>query len=472
MISEPPIHPPPVRAKDGSMPAMLDLETGLDFLNADHQPIIERHLLGCCFNDSFSFDEAAEIVEPSDFTMDEHSQIFNICREMRDKNRQITTADIYQYLVQMGRVNFPCFKGNASWWLHETADLEPTGSRARYYAHHIREAATFRRLRGVASEILGASFRPFGPSHDVLGYAESLLFNLSNAAGPTKETLVAAKVMLQEAIERIDQRHENGGKLVGIPSGYTKLDEHLAGFRNGQMIVIGARPSVGKTALALSIASNIALSGIGVLFFSLEMPKSEIADRLLSMQSGVALHRINSTRFADGDIHRIAVAASPDGIGGCDFFLDDNCDQTAERMLQISRRAIRKFGIQIILVDYLQLIRPENARVNRNEQVGTLARKVKLIARQLQVPVICLAQLNREVESRNGVPRLSDLRDSGEIEQHADGVVLLHRESNPDENAATWDIDAIIAKNRNGPIGTAPLRYLRTSMKFDNPSNW
>ncbi len=450
---------------------MLDRETGLDFANKEHLPTLERHLISACLADSAAFDEAAEIVEEGDFALDEHAEVFRHCAIMRSQNRQISSADLYEHLVRVGCANMRCFDGNAALWIHDTAELEPTGSRARYYATHIREAAVFRRLRGVAHEIMGYAFKPFGPAAEVLGRSESMLYDLTNAAGPKKDTVAAVGPMLQNAMVRIDDRVANGTRLMGIASAYKDIDYHLAGFRPGQMVVIGARPSVGKTALALNICSNIAMSGHPVLFFSLEMPQVEIADRLLSMGSGVSMHKINSGEGLDRDeIEHLTLAASTSGIGGCDMFVDDNPSHSGDTLLQVSRRAVRKFGIQIIAIDYLQLIRAENTRLNRNEQVGSLARKVKNIARELKLPVICLAQLNRDVETRNSEPRLSDLRDSGEIEQHADAVLLLHKHQDPPGGPKLdgCRIDAIVAKNRNGPTGLAPLTYVKNVMKFEN----
>ena len=450
---------------------MLDRETGLDFANKDHQPTLERHLIGACLADTIAFDEAAEVVDAGDFVLEEHAIIFREMHKMRSQGRQISAADLFEHLVRTHRTDLHCFGGNASWWLYQTCELEPIGTRARYYAIHIREAATFRRLRGVASEITGFAYKPFGPASEVLGRAESMLFDLTNSAGPKKDSLLAAGPMMASALQRIDDRAANGGRLMGIPSGFMLLDNLLAGFRPGQMVVIGARPSIGKTALALNIAGNVAANGHGVLFFSLEMPQVEIADRLLVIGSGVSMHKINSgTGLEQDELQRLIVTASPEGIGGCDLFVDDNSAHTGDSMLQVSRRACRKFGISMIVVDYLQLIQAENTRVNRNEQVGTLARKAKHMALELKLPVLCLAQLNRELEARGGEPKLSDLRDSGEIEQHADAVILLHQLPNQDNNMKNWNIDAIVAKNRNGPKGTANLEYLRSAFKFkDRP---
>jgi len=461
------VHPRPPETM------LFDEETGLDFLKKEHQPILERHLIGCCLQGSFAFDEAAMIVEADDFVLPEHAEIFRICKAMREAGREITGADLFEHLVKIQRTGFVCFSGSAAGWIAETMELEPIGTRVRYYAVHVREASVFRKFRGVASEIVGYAMRPFGPALEVIGRAESLLFSLASASGPRQENLISSATMLQEALTRIDDRREAGGKMLGIASGYRDIDKLLAGFRRGQMIVVGARPSVGKTALALNIASNIAMNGEGVLLFSIEMPTVEIADRLLAMGSGVSMHKINSTHFEEGDIGRLTMAASPSGIGGCDFYVDDNCNQSGDRMMQVVRRAIRKFGIQVVVVDYLQLISPDNPRENRNAQVGQLARKMKHIARELNVPLLCLAQLNREVENRtNAEPRLSDLRDSGEIEQHADAVILLHRPQGQSDVADVWTIDAIVAKNRNGPTGRATLAYRRQLMRFENYANW
>lgn len=425
----------------------------------------EKRLIGGIFRHPAIIGAVLLIVGHEDFYHDQNRRIFAALSRLSHRNAPIDLVSVSEQLRSTGDLEAVGGPG----YLAELWEAEPTGANAEYHAKLVRECSLVRSLIHVANEILRDAYDRFEPAEDMIAAAERKVYSISETATRLGETIVSAPVLMREALQRIDDRCESGSKTIGAATGYYDLDNLLAGMRPGQMVVVGARPSVGKTAFALNIARKVALRSMPVLFFSLEMPRHEIADRLLAMGSGVSMHKINSTAFDAGDVEKLTLAASERGIGGCDFFLDDCPSQTSDRLLQISRRAVRKFGIQAIFVDYLQLLRAANPRENRAIQVGEMARGVKNIARELNVPVMCLAQLNREVENRPGAePRMSDLRDSGEIEQHADDVILLHRAPNQPADADVWTIDAKVEKNRNGPTGRATLAFRRQVMAFEN----
>jgi replicative DNA helicase len=297
---------------------------------------------------------------------------------------------------------------------------------------------------------------------------------IADGATQSKDAEGAAD-LTREALERIDRRASGEG-LTGYKTGFADLDALLFGLQPGQLVVLGARPGVGKTALALSVALNLTRAGVPVLFFSLEMPTAEIMDRAISSRSGVPLSDIRRGRINDDQSGRILSAGEQ--LKRERFWIDDRSDLTASRLAAVTRRNVRRNGVRVVVVDYLQLMTPENARENRTQQVGLCARRAKMIARECGVPVLMLAQLNRELENREGGrPRLADLRDSGEIEQHADVAIFLHPHKGS-EAEPVWQTDVIVAKNRNGPIGETTLGFRRPNTRFENfqpepkPEDW
>ncbi len=442
-------------------------------------PEVERHLLSCCLwggpNDP-GIDDAAEVVTPTDFILAAHGAVFAAALERRRECGTVLPEDVADLLAkraasdqQLAAVLGDLGADLVSWLIETQRTLEPYGGHARILARLVREASLFRQLRSVAAEISRHAVMPTGPAAEVFGQCERLLFDLADTSAGAN-TLHSAADMMRAAGHRVDLRQSNGGRLGGLSCGYPDLDELLGGLRPGQMVVVGARPGGGKTAMGLNIAAKVANGGIPVMFFSLEMPEDQIADRLLSMGSGVPMSKLTKGRpLTAHETDRVFGAAGPDWIGGAGFHCDDASDQSAQRMTAVLRRAVRRHGIGLGVVDYLQLIRAENPKDNRTQQVGTAARRVKQMARECGVPVLCLCQLNREVENRaGGRPKLSDLRESGEIEQHADMVLLLHREANLSNDDPIWPVEVIVAKNRNGPIGDVPLMYKRATMTFEN----
>jgi replicative DNA helicase len=444
----------------------------------NNTPVVERHLLSCCLqvhgDGNAGLDEAAEIVDHDDFSIPGYRLIFQTLTAIRSEGRVVTLVDVHERVVHetnripglLGAVGDLGGIRGLPVWLADTLDLEPVGTRARYFALAVREASLFRRLRGAAAEISILADRPTGAAADVLAECEQTLFALGDVARKQDEdqTVVAEKLIV-ESQNRVDAR-QGGESLGGVSLGLCDLDRVLGGLRGGQMMVLGGRPGGGKTALALTIAARAAQRGLPTLFFSLEMPGDQIGDRLLAMGSGVPMSRLTrGGRLTEQEVSRVT-SVGPRWQGS-PLYVDDTSDQAVARMASKLRRGIRRNGIGLVVIDYLQLVRPENPRDNRVQQVGTIARRVKGMARDHGVPVVCLCQLNRSAEQRNDKPKLSDLRESGEIEQHADMVVLLHHDEQP-YDAAVWKIEALVRKNRNGPVDEVDLSYVRAVMTFNN----
>jgi replicative DNA helicase len=429
---------------------------------------IERGLLSCIMqDDGDAIDDAAELVVPADFGHHIHGVVFGVCLELRASNSPVTLATVFERLSATGAAK----DLGSPEWLSDTWSLEPTAMHTRHYASQIRESSDRRKFRHAAASIQSIAGQPMRSAADAVAESEQILFGLGDSQ--KSEQAVSAGELVRDGLERIDRRI-GGDEPNGILTGFRDLDDFLGGLKPGNQIVIGARPSCGKTALAAAIAVNVVNAGIPVHFFSMEMSREEITERIISMRSSIPLKVIQRGQNPDGrkitgeQVERIQTAA--ESFRQCPFYLDDNCGLTAARLASSVRRAVRRRGVKLVVIDYLQLMSPENERDPRHLQVGTLARRVKQMARLCNVPVILLAQLNRENEKRSGgKPRLSDLRESGEIEAHADVVVLLNPQAErPVDNDQFRLIDVIIAKHRNGPTAEVTLGYRGPVVRFES----
>ncbi len=432
-----------------------------------HNKAAEEHLIGGVLRDPDVLDEVRRLVSGDDFYFDAHQRFFCVIEELVAEGRPVDLVAVHDRLRRRGWFDdVGGAKAIADIW-----ESVPTGANAWYHAKLVRESADLRRLIHAANEIARDAYDRTASAAELVAKAEQRVFDIRDRRGDTEgPRLLAACV--RDALDQIDRRI--GGELAGLATGYADLDAVLAGLRPGQLIVVGARPGGGKTAIGLNVAVNIAVAattaGAPTLFLSLEMPRVEIAGRVLAMGSGVPMHRFNrGERLADYELEALAAVNAPGGFGAAPMWVDDRPDMSAAEVASTLRRAKRRHGIGLAVVDYLQLLAPENPKDNRVQQVGTAARRLKQVARQTGVPVVCLCQLNREVENRaGGKPRLADLRESGEIEQHADAVVLLHTPAGQPDDQPVWQIDAVVAKNRNGPISDVPLAYKRPLMRFEN----
>jgi replicative DNA helicase len=432
-----------------------------------HNRAAEQHMIGGILRDPHVLDEVRRLIGPDDLYFDAHQRFFRVIEELVAESVPVELVAVHDRLKARG-------------WLDDAGGVNtivafwesvPTGANAWYHAKVVREASDLRQLIHVANTISRDAYDRTGPAAELVARAEQLVFDIRDRRGDAHGPRVLAEVV-REALEQIDRRA--GGELAGLATGYADLDAVLAGLRPGQLVVIGARPGGGKTAIGLNIALNVAATvaagGTPALFMSLEMPAVEIAGRVLAMGSGVPMHRFNKgVRLTPDEAGALNAVNGPGGIGAAPLYLDDRSDLTAAEIASTLRRAVRRRGIGLAVVDYLQLVHPENPKDNRTQQVGTVARRLKQAARQTGVPILCLCQLNREVENRNGgKPRLADLRESGEIEQHADAVILLHTPPGQADDSPVWTIDAVVAKNRNGPVSDVPLAYKRPLMRFEN----
>ncbi|QEL14649.1 replicative DNA helicase [Limnoglobus roseus] len=368
---------------------------------------------------------------------------------------------MFAELVRLGRrdeIGGPQF-------LAELFDRAGTGADLFYHAEQVRNAAIVRRLHRLAVEMTGLTRTAGQPAADLLADFEQKLFDIGATAANRGDGVVSADDAIAEAMARIDER-QTAGKPRGVGTGYADLDELLGGLRPGTLTIVAARPSVGKTALAAGLLLNAAAAGTPGLFISLEMGREEIAERLLAMVSNVSLSRISGTDRLNASEANKVCSVKVGGNGGR-VWIDDRPGQTAARIASTTRRAVRRHNVGLIVVDYLQLVHAENARDPRHLQVGMVATRLKELARTARVPVVALAQLNREIENRtDGKPKLSDLRDSGQIEQDADSVILLHPQP-ADPKALVQDVDALLEKNRHGPRGVVPLLYRRANVRFE-----
>lgn len=342
------------------------------------------------------------------------------------------------------------------------AEAGGSGAQAAHYARLVRDRALLRRLALAAGEILREATDPPAPAREVLDSAERRVFALAEL-GVEGDAVPLAQA-LTEAKAAIDARRSAGGGCPGVPTGFVDLDRLTAGLQPGELIVLAARPSVGKTALGCALARNAARAGVPCLVCSLEQSRRELAERLLCAEGPLDSHRLRRGYLSGDEVRRLQQA--DDRLRAAPVYVDDTRLQSALRVTANARRHKARHGVGLVVLDYLQLVEPEDRKAPRHEQVGLVTRRLRQAAGELALPVVALAQLNREVEHRGGQrPKLSDLRDSGEIEQHADVVVLLHRPE-PQPPGTFGTLDLIVAKQRNGPTGDVVLSWDRAAMRF------
>jgi replicative DNA helicase len=429
-----------------------------------HNRDAERSVLGSMLRDNHVVADVCNIVRAEHFYADAHQRIFQavttLCIDRGQPADLVTLANYLQQEKQIEDVG-----GYA--YLAELWDAAPTAANAEYYAKIVRDKGMVRALIHASNEILRDAYDQTQPADELLGTAEHKIFEIANK-GIAGQTFSLHDV-LAEAYDRIDHRLQRGHQTIsGLPTGFVDLDEKTAGLQNSELIVLAARPSVGKTGVALNIARHLAVEEqVPVFFVSLEMSRIELAERLLCCQARVDSHRLRKGALGSDDMDKLIAAGGV--LRRAKIFIDDSPAQGMLRIAANSRRLLLREGIKLVVIDYLQLIEPENRRDPRQEQVAQTSRRLKFLAKELKVPVLALAQVNRASEDRQDHrPRLSDLRESGSIEADADMVLLLHRPElyEPGQNEGT--IEVIIAKQRNGPVGEVMLTFLKQYMRFEN----
>jgi replicative DNA helicase len=415
----------------------------------------ERSLLGALLRHNPTVADVAPVVRAEDFYADSHQKVFASVLGLWSRGQPSDLPAVADDLQRRG-------------WLEDAggcaglADLweqAPTGGEAPYHAAIVRDRALLRRLAQAAAEIQREATDPSGPASDVLAEAERRILEVARL-GLTGEARPVAHAV-DRAYDALDARQ--AGHSPGLGTGFLDWDRLTCGLHPGQLVVLAARPSAGKTALALAVAAHAALDlGLPVLFASLEQAEEELAERLLCARGRVDSHRLRRGALCPDEVGRLQSAG--EDLRAAPLWIDDAAEQHAFRVGANARRLARK-GLRLVVVDYLQLMKPDSPKDSREEQVAGCSRRLKALAKDLRVPVLALAQLNREVEHRQGRPRLADLRSSGQIEQDADVVLLLHAPE-PPAGAAVATVEVLVAKQRNGPRGEFALQYERGFMRF------
>lgn len=419
----------------------------------------EKALLGSIMLRPETLHEIFDTVKPESFYAEKHRIIFEAMIELFSKNEPIDLLSLSSRLKD--RAGLEQVGGAA--YLTELVNIVPSASNARHYADIIHRKFMMRRLIDAANRISELGYNEAEEIEGLLDQAEHQLYDLTSASG-SRSKYTELKEMLGEAWDRLEHLHHSKDEIRGIRTGFKDLDDRLAGFQKSDLIILAARPSVGKTALALDIARQTAtLYGTPVAIFSLEMSGQQLVDRMIAAESRVNAWQLRTGRLSmDTEFDRIR--DSLDRLAKAPIFIDDTAGNTVLKMRSVARRLKRERGLGLIIVDYLQLMTPINTRNSDSavQQVTELSRSLKHLAREIDVPVLALSQLSRAVEQRGGKPRLSDLRDSGSIEQDADVVMFLHREDkgkeDPDPSKVNV-VEILIEKHRNGPTGMTKLYF-------------
>ena len=427
----------------------------------------EKSLLGAILLSDDSFSSALELVKANDFYDPRHAKIFASMTRLFEAQRKI---DLITLTTELGNQKLLKEVGGRAY----VSDLEtfvPISSHAEDYAKLVAEASLRRRLISAGTEIANAAYEGGTEIDELVGKAEQNLFEVSDKT--VRSDYSALADLLVDAYDRIEELHKNKGALRGLRTGFRDLDKKTAGLQKRDLIIIGARPAMGKTTLAENLAYNVATrngDGRGVLFFSMEMSKEELIERMVSTESGVDNWRIRTGNLSDEDFARIGDAMAE--MNEAPLYIDDTSSMTVLEVRNKARRAMHDHTISMVVIDYLQLIRgTDRYKGNRVQEVTEISRGLKTLARELEIPVIALAQLNRGVTDRDDPrPVLSDLRESGSIEQDADLVMLLHRpdyyRQNDDDYEPTNLTELIIAKHRHGEVGKINLYFHPKLLKF------
>lgn len=425
----------------------------------------EASLLGSLLIDSDAIVKVSDLINDDDFFEEKHKQIYAAIIELYNKRSSIDVLTLSNKLKEKDVLNAI---GGSS-YLTELTNFVPTASHALEYAKIIESKAIRRRIIKASREITELGNNESGNVQELIEEAERKLFEVSN--NQIKQDIVSLENILDESFERLDELHKDKGSIRGVPTGYKDLDNILAGLQKSDLIILAARPSLGKTALALNIAHNVALkSSQSVLLFSLEMSKEQLVDRLLAAESGVNAWNLRTGNMSDSDFEKIGQAMG--SLSEADIYIDDSPGITVSDLRTKARREAHKHPIGLIIVDYLQLMsggsRFTTDSGNRVQEISEISRGLKGVARELNVPLIALSQLSRSVESRSPqIPQLADLRESGSIEQDADVVTFIYREDyyNPDTDRKNI-VDILVKKHRNGPTGSIELFFDPGKQRF------
>jgi replicative DNA helicase len=426
---------------------------------------IEASLLGSLLIDGESFIKISDQIEAFDFFDERHQAIFSAMRILHDKRNQLDILTLSDQLKNMGRLD----SVGGSSYLTELTNLVPTAAHLEQYAEIVADKAIRRRLIAASQDIAGIGYDENKSLQELIEEAETRIFEVSQKH--VKQDITSLESILGDSFDRLDDLHKNKGGLRGIPTGLRDLDKLLAGLQRSDLVIIAARPSMGKTALMLNMALDIATKAKqgSVLYFSLEMSKEQLVDRLLAAEAGVDAWKLRTGEgLTDRDFEKLSTGMGK--LAEAPIFIDDTSGITVGDLRTKARRLHHQHPIAAIMVDYLQLMSGGSrfaTMANRVQEISEISRNLKILARELNVPVVAASQLSRSVESRNPpIPQLADLRESGSIEQDADIVTFIYRPYYYDENADPNVTELHIKKHRNGPVDNLKIFFDPNKQRF------
>jgi replicative DNA helicase len=447
----------------------------MDRLNTPpHSVEAEQAVIGGLLLDTQAWDQVGDSIVSEDFYRPDHRMMFEAISDLVAESKPIDVVTVSEMLERRGKLADVGGLAYLSTLVRDT----PTAANARAYAQIVREKALLRSLISAGHAISSSVFNDEGMSaRDLVNLAEQKVFEIAERGSRPSEGAQWVRRMLPALIEQIDDWHNNPDKLRGIATGFMDFDKKTGGLRGGDLVIVAGRPSMGKTTLAINMAENVALDPNvkgSVLIFSMEMPAEQLMTRMLSSVGGVPLHDIRSGRVTDQDWVRITSATSQ--LQEARLFIDETPGLTPTELRARARRVKREHGLDLVVVDYLQLMQVSGNKENRATEISEISRGLKALAKELSVPVIALSQLNRSVEQRESKkPVMSDLRESGAIEQDADMILFIYREEVYDKNTPRkGEADIDLAKHRNGETGYFTLTFQGQYTRFTNflPNNY
>ncbi len=431
-----------------------------------HSLEAEQSVIGGLMLDNRAWDEVADIINENDFYRHDNALILRAIDALAQDTQPYDVVTISEWLG--ARNELDSIGGLA--YLSILANDTPTAVNVKAYANIVREYSILRSLIQIGNEISASAFNADGkPSKELLDEAERKVFLIAEQGAGNRQGFQAINELLGRAGERVEEMYRSGDAITGIATGFTSFDEKTSGLQKSDLIIVAGRPSMGKTSFAMNLAETAALNGgHSVAVFSMEMPGEQLALRMMSSLGRIDSHRLRTGKLDDQDWPRLI--SSVNMLSKAKLFIDDTASLTPTDLRARTRRLKREHGLDLVIIDYLQLMQVSNSTENRATEISEISRSLKALAKELEVPIVALSQLNRSVEQRpDKRPVMSDLRESGSIEQDADVILFIYRDEVYNEDSADKGVaEIIIRKQRNGPIGTVRLSFLGQYTRFEN----
>jgi replicative DNA helicase len=428
-----------------------------------HNLEAERAVLGAILLHNETFHDASELIDAHDFFRDAHRRIFEKMIGLSERGQAIDLVTLKEELGRTGDLD----EVGGPAYITSLVDGMPSGVHVGEYARIVKEKSTLRNLIYSANKILATAYAAEDDPDTLLDQAEQSIFAI--AEGRIHEGFVSMADLARASLESIEQAHTRKQLITGVPTGFVELDEMTAGLQPSDLIIVAARPAMGKTSLVLNMAQHVGTkTPMTVGFFSLEMSKQQLFLRMLTSEAGIDGHRLRTGFLGDKDWTKLSKAIGT--LSDARIFIDDSASIGVLEMRAKARRLMAEHGLHLLVIDYLQLMQGRGRFDNRVQELASISRSLKGLAKELSVPIIALSQLSRAPENRpKGRPQLSDLRESGALEQDADVVLMIYREDQYDKTAENEGVaEIIVAKQRNGPTGSLKLAFIREYTRFEN----